>query len=348
VPRPSAPQRANLRLADIAQLAGVGLGTASRALRNEPGVAEATRQRVLAVAEQYSYVVSPEAARLAGRSTARVGLLVPHLSRWFFGTMVEAIDGVLRDAQLDVLLYAVGDLEDRRRFFKDLPARRKVDAVIVVAFPVEGDDLVRLHSLGVHVVAAGGQHATYPYVCVDDFAAGRLAMDHLITLGHRRIGMIESVDVDQPRQPTGRSRAYRAALRVAGVPFDPALVARIPWGGEHGAHAMERLMALEDRPTAIYAHSDELAFGALRTARRLGLSIPEDVSVVGVDDHPMASLADLTTVRQPVREQGAAAASMMLSLLQGSEPPDRALTFSTELVVRASTGPPRLRDARRR
>lgn len=329
-----------LTLADIARLAGVGLGTASRALSNAPGVAPATRQRVLDVAEKHAYVVSPEASRLASGTTGRVALVVPHISRWFFGEMVDAMEVVLRTAELDTLLYPVGALSDRKHFFDRLPARRKVDAVIVVAFPIEDDERRRLELLGVHIVAAGGQHAVYPHVSIDDELAGRQAMDHLVHLGHRRIGMIEAVDPDQPTRPSGRSAAYHQALGDMGVPADPSLVVTTDWGGEHGAEAMASLLSIRHPPTAVYAHSDEVALGAIRTIRRAGLRVPADISVIGIDDHPLANLTDLTTVRQPVREQGTLAAQMVLNLLQDRHIDSEAITLPTQLVVRLSTAPP--------
>ena len=334
-----------MTLAHIAELAGVGLGTASRALSNAAGVAPATRKRVLEVAERHAYVVSPEASRLARGATGRVAVLVPHLSRWFFGAMLEAIDEVLRDAELDVLLYHVGDLDDRRAFFKNLPARRKVDAVIVVAFPVEEAERLRLELMGVEVIAAGGQHAVYPYVCIDDAAAGRQAMDHLLMLGHRRIAMIEAIDADQPIRPTGRSAAYFDALSASSIPVDPTLVVSALWGGKNGAEAMSQLLSRRDPPTAVYVHSDEVAFGAISTIRRSGLRIPQDISVVGIDDHPLAELADLTTVRQSVHEQGMRAAQMLLGLLRGDPDVDRSTMLPTQLVVRGSTAPPAKRPA---
>ena len=163
-------------MVDIARLAGVSLATASRALSNAPGVAPATRERVLAVAEELSYVVSPEASRLSGGPTRRVAVVVPHISRWFFAAMLEAVESVLREADLDLLLYHVGDAADRQAFFERLPARRKVDAVVVLAFPVSEAEQQRLELMGVSIVAAGGQSADYPYVCIDDEAAG-LASD---------------------------------------------------------------------------------------------------------------------------------------------------------------------------
>jgi LacI family transcriptional regulator, repressor for deo operon, udp, cdd, tsx, nupC, and nupG len=336
------PEKVNM--IDIAHMAGVSLATVSRALSNAPGVAAATRERVLAVAEELSYVVSPEASRLSGGSTRRVAVVVPHISRWFFAAMLEALESVLREADLDVLLYHVGDAADRRAFFERLPARRKVDAVVVVGFPVSQAEQLRLGLMGVSIVAAGGQSAAYPYVCIDDEVAARQAMDHLIFLGHRRIAMIAAVDPDQPDWPaiSGREQAYYAALRDAGITADPSLVTTVDWGGLQGAEAMSQLLSLREPPTAVYAHSDEVAVGAMRTLRRAGLRIPEDISVIGIDDHPLAELTDLTTVSQPVRQQGLLAGQMVLGLLQGDDI-ERAVTVPTRLIIRRSTAPPRTR-----
>lgn len=335
--------RSQMTLADIARLAGVGSATASRALNNDKGVSVETRQRVLNVAAQYSYVVSPEAVRLAKGNLGRVAVVAPHLSRWFFGEIVEGIETVLRGAGIDILLYFVGSLEDRRDFFDKLPARRKVDAVIVVGFPVEEAERIRLELLNVHIVAAGGQHAVYPNVCIDDYRAGRQAMDHLTFLGHRRIGMIEALDLDQPTEPSGRSSAYRDALAESGIPYDPELVVSAPWGGEQGAEAMAALLSLKNPPTAVYAHSDEVAVGAMRSIRRAGLRVPEDISLIGIDNHPISSLVDLTTVSQPVHSQGELAAKMVLTLLEGKTLPEREHTVATQLVIRSTTAPPRTR-----
>jgi DNA-binding LacI/PurR family transcriptional regulator len=336
----SPPEKVNM--VDVARLAGVSLATTSRALNNVPGVATATRERVLAAADQLSYVVSPEASRLAGGSTRRVALVVPHISRWFFAALLEGLEAVLRDAELDVLLYHIGGTDDRRHFFDRLPARRKVDAVVALAFPVAELERQRLELMGVSIVAAGGQVADYPYVCIDDETAARQAMDHLIFLGHRRIAMIAAVDPDEPGWPTrpGRSQAYLSALRDAGIAVDDDLIVTVDWGGAEGADAMARLLGLREPPTAVFAHSDEVALGAIRTIHRSGLRVPEDISVIGIDDHPLAELTDLSTVRQPVYEQGVLAAQMVLGLLRG-EDVEQAITVPTQLVIRRSTAPPR-------
>jgi DNA-binding LacI/PurR family transcriptional regulator len=332
---------AKVTLADIARMAGVGVGTASRALSNAKNVAPATRARVLRVAEDNHYVVSPEASRLAKGNTGRVALVVPHLSRWFFGSVVEGLDSVLRGAELDVLLYQVGGVRDRHDFFERLPARRKVDAVVVIGFQVEDAERARLETMGVHIVAAGGQSAAYPCVHIDDHEASRQAVDHLLHLGHTRIGMLEAFDPDQPGLSSTRSPAYYEALERAGIEVDPTLVVTAPWGGEHGAASMSRLLGHPEPPTAVFAHSDEVALGAIRTLRRAGLQPGHDVSVVGIDDHPVAELSDLTTVRQRPAEQGVLAGRLLLDLLNGGTAPSASTTLPTELVVRGSTAPPR-------
>lgn len=328
-------------LADVARLAGVGVGTASRALSGSARVAPDTRARVLEVADRLHYVVSPDAASLARGRTGRVALVVPHLSRWFFGEVAEGIHAGLRGADLDLLLYPVGPVRERAEFFERLPARRKVDAVIVVAFPVDEAEQRRLELMGVHIVAAGGQSASYPFVRIDDYTAGRQAMDHLVFLGHRRIAMLEARDPDQPDLKPPRSDAYYAALAENGIEIDPELVVVGDWGGEQGAQGMSRLLSLRHPPTAVYAHSDEVALGAMRTIRRAGLDVPRDISLVGIDDHPLAALTDLTTVRQPAFEQGVRAAELLVGLLREDPGTDTSVTLPTELVVRASTAPPR-------
>jgi DNA-binding LacI/PurR family transcriptional regulator len=155
--------------------------------------------------------------------------------------------------------------------------------------------------------------------------------------------MLEAVDPDQPHLPSTRSPAYYEALAQAGIDVDPTLIVTAPWGGEDGAASMSRLLGHPDPPTAVFAHSDEVALGAIRTLRRAGLEPGRDVSVVGIDDHPLAALCDLTTVRQDPAQQGVLAARMLLGILEGTTPDETSIAVTTELVVRGSTAPPRPR-----
>ena len=332
------PER--VTLADIARLAGVGAGTASRALSDAPNVSPTTRARVREVADRLQYVVSPEASRLAKGTTGRVALVVPYLSRWFFGSVVSGVDAVLKVADLDVLLYQVNDRRERREFFERLPARRKVDGVVVVGFQVDELERKRLELMRVQIVAAGGQSAAYPFVHIDDAAASRQAVTHLAHLGHRRVGMLEAVDPEQPGLPSMRSQGYHAVVAELGLDDDPQLVVSNRWGIDEGAASMGRLLGLDRPPTAVFAHSDEVAAGAVRTLRRAGLTPGRDVSVIGIDGHPVSDLLDLSTIRQRPEQQGREAARLLLDLLRGRDPGPVHLTLPTELVVRGSTQPP--------
>ena len=153
--------------------------------------------------------------------------------------------------------------------------------------------------------------------------------------------MLVADDPDQPRLDPPRSRAYFEALAEHGVDCDPSLVVTSDWGGEEGAQSMARLLSLPSPPTAVFAHSDEVALGAMRTIRRAGLQVPGDISVIGIDDHPLAQLTDLTTVRQPTQEQGIRGAEMVLALLRGEPDVATEITLPTELVIRGSAAPPR-------
>jgi DNA-binding LacI/PurR family transcriptional regulator len=331
------------RMTDVAARAGVSLATVSRALRGSPEVSAETRSRVLEAATSLSYVVSPAASRLASGRTATVGVVVPFITRWFFAEVVAGLEKGLHQAGMDVLLYNLGDADGRSRFFDRMPLRRRVDAVVILSLALDGCELDLVTGLGVPVVCVGMQVPGCSSVGIDDIDAARRAVRHLIELGHERIGMLRGAV--EPNLgftvPLDRHEGYLAAMAEAGL--DTAgLTASTPWGPDGGAHAMTELLALPQPPTAVFAESDEMAIGALRTLRRAGLRVPEQMSVIGFDDHDMADLLDLTTVWQGVHQQGATAAEMVLSGLAHPDAPPRRVLLPTRLIVRQTTAPPRI------
>jgi LacI family repressor for deo operon, udp, cdd, tsx, nupC, and nupG len=331
-----------LNMADVAALAGVSKATVSRALNGAPGVSEETRARIKALVADLSYVVSPDASRLSRGSTGRIGVVMPATTSWFYGAVLSGVLGVLRGEGLDALVYQVADDAGSRRFFDDLPVRRQVDAVVVVAFPVSDGELRQLDRLGVPVVVAGGSLRDHAHVRIDDTAAARQAVTHLVRAGHERIAMINAAVTEALpyAPPVDRQAGYLGALEDAGLTPDPRLVVELPWSTGTGAEGMDRLLSLARPPTAVFAFSDEVAVGALRSLRRSGTAVPAAMSVIGIDDHPVADLCDLTTVHQPVTEQGEHAARLALSLLGGEPTPGPGLTLPTHLVIRGTTAPP--------
>ena len=328
-----------VNMQDVAQRLGVSISTVSRALRGLPGVAEATRTRILREAEALSYVVSPAAATLAGGMIGRIGVLAPRVDAWFYSTVVAGAEQALRQAGLDTMLCCLPTSRDRFEFFERLPLRRKVDALIVVSFPLDTRSESRLSAMGIPVVTVSSPSTLFSSVTVDDHRAARLAVDHLVHAGHRRIGMIHTVDPENTPWAADLARVagYRASLAAAGIDVEDDLIATVPWGIEGGAHGMELLLSVPRPPTAVFCFSDEVAIGAMRTLRRSGRPVPEAMSLTAVDDHPMAELMDLTTVRQPATEQGAVAGQLVTEMLAGAQA--RHVELPTRLVVRHSTRP---------
>ena len=251
---------------DVARRAGVSIATVSRALRGLPDVAAATRDRVLAAAAELDYVASPFAARLASGRTATVGLVVPWVNRWFFAEVISTVESELRRAGLDLLLYNLGDEAGRDRFFDLMPMRKRVDAVLIASLVLTDAEFDALDDLGRPVGLLGLQRPGYLSASIDDVAASRAAVDHLTALGHRRVALIGG-DTDDPMAftpPLHRRTGYREALAAVCVDVDPALERLGHFTVEGGSAAARVLLALPDRPTAMFAESDEMAYGALR------------------------------------------------------------------------------------
>ena len=333
---------------DVARTVGVSTATVSRALRGLPRVSDETRFRVLKAAAELDYVASPTAASLASGQTRAVGVVVPFVTRWFYASVVQGAEELLREEGYDLLLYNLGgDREARRRVFRSHLLRKRVDAVLVLSLTPTDDEVRALAKLDRPVAVVGATVPGWASVRIDDNETARIAMQHLLDLGHRRIGYIggsleEQLDF---AAPLDRLHGYRAAMECAGVEVLPSWEVIGDFTVRGGLAAMRLLLETDPRPTAVFAASDEMAVGAVHAAREAGLRVPEDISVIGIDDHEMAEFFELSTVAQPVREQGHLAARLLLDALAAvddddvpAEPP--ALTVPTRLIVRRTTAPP--------
>ena len=324
----------------VARRAGVSTATVSRALRGLPNVSEQTRARVLAAARELDYVISPSASRLASGQTRSIGVVAPYLGRWFFGQVLSGAEEVLRTAGFDVLLYALPDDAARAAFFARMPLRRRVDGVLVLTLPLEEVEVAQLGGLGVPVGSVGVPGRGISCVGIDDAAAARVAVNHLVNLGHERIALIGG-GPSEPIHftvPNDRLAGYRVAMADAGLQVPDGYEADGAFTFTGGEAAMAGLLSLPNPPTAVFAESDEMAMGAMRTIRHSGLRCPDDISIVGFDDHELAEMMDLTTIAQPVREQGRIAAQLLIDRIAGAQATDRQLP--TRIVLRASTSPP--------
>ncbi len=329
---------------DVARAAGVSVATVSRALRGLDRVSPQTRARVEQVATELNFVASPTATSLASGRTRVVAVVAPFLTRWFFATLVSAIERTLREQDHHVLLFDLeDDSYDQRIPLTQNMLWKRVDGVITLNLPVADAELELLNRLGLPVVAIGSPVPGRPLVQIDDRAAVRMATEHLIGLGHRRIGYIGAVplNVAHVQTPWARLDSYETTMADHDLAVRPDWVVASDWTADASAADIVPVLRSADRPTAIVAASDEIAIGVIQAARRLGVRVPEDLSVVGIDDYTLSAVMDLTTVRQDVTLQGQTAARLLLDVLDDdAECVDRAVTIPIELIVRGTTAPP--------
>ncbi len=314
-------------------------------MRDVPGVALRTRDRVKSAAAEVGYVSNVSGSRLATGKTGTIAIVVPTAAKWFFGQAIAGAGAVIRGAGLDVLLYELGDAPGRQRFFTEHGLRGRADAVLVLSLNLSDSETRLLQQLGVPVAVLGVGPASFSSVVVNDQLAAESALRHLINLGHEVIGLIgidNGSDVTSGSvPPLARVAGYRAALSSAGVILDPDLEHLDENSAAGGAAAMTRLISGPVMPTAVFAASDEMAFGALQVLRSAGIRVPVDMSIVGFDNHDFAAVVDLTTVDQNVPAQGEAAARLVLAALGDPGAAPTTASVSTRLVIRRSTAPPR-------
>lgn len=328
-------------ITDVARHAGVSTMTVSRALNNTGYVAEGTRQRVLAAVENLGYVVNASARSLKGGRTNVLGMVVGDLSLQFFTEIVRGASDAARDAGLNLLLYTTASRPEQERSSVAALTSGLSDGLIIVLPRNPEAYLKQLEASRVPVVLINHREVDthLPSVGADNYEGARAAAEHLVALGHRRIGFITgTTHSDQSHE---RERGYREVLEGAGLEH---LVVPGDFTQPRGFAAAHELLALREPPTAVFAGNDLSAFGVIEAVKDRGLSVPGDVSVVGFDDIPMASQVHpaLTTVRHPLHDLGEAAVRLLLRLLSGLElrAEEAQLELASELIVRASTAPP--------
>ncbi len=327
---------------DVAKAAGVSTATVSRALRNHAYVAESTRRKVLAAAEQLSYVVNSNAARLASGQTRTVGLLAPLLTSWYTSEVVAGVEEVFAQARYDLLIGTANPLARERIFRGDARFQQRIDGVILVDVFCSEEGGKQLAKLDTPAIVLGERLRAVTSISVDNARGARMAARHLVDLGHRRIGLIGGhahTDVVH-NVPTERAAGFTAALEAVGIRLPHQYVEDGDFSIEGGRKAMHALMSRTRPPTAVWLMSDEMAFGALHALRELGLVAGSDVSIIGFDDHPASNAFGLTTIRQPVRDIGRLGARLMLDHLDGF---GSVMHHPIELTLidRISCGPPR-------
>ncbi len=328
-------------LKELAARARVHPSTISRVANNDPGlrIASTTRTRIEALLRETEYRPNGVARGLKLRQSLVLAVVIPDVTNPFFAALFRGVEDGASPRGYNVLLCNTdGSPERQRSHLQSLQARR-VDGVILASSFLK-DPTVRWlrHQRIPHVlVNRFSDEGQDPFVGSDDVLGGAVATQHLADLGHRRIGHLAG----KATVSTGvlRRRGYLAALASSHREADSRLVVESGYTEDGGARAAERLLAMGDRPTALFAVTDMAAVGACGVARRMGLRIPEDVAIVGYNDIPLASrlVPGLTTVHVPIHEFGSAAARLLVEQIETGEATHRRIIFNPQLVVRGST-----------
>ncbi len=359
-----------ITISDIARFAGVSKATVSRVLNQKPDVDPVTRERILHIMEERAFLPSITASRLAGGRSRLIGVLIPSLTWPLIPEIMRGVSEMVVQSPYELLLYSITREQDRNEKNQgdviDRILDGKLAASLLAVFPGQSaQHLTRLHEQGFPIVMIDDQEkpTQIPWVSADNRVGGYSATRYLLQLGHRRIAHIQG-----PQKylvSYERYQGYCEALHEAGIYPDPELVMEGNFMPSSGRACASKLLSLEDRPTAIFAASDQMAYGVLAAAEEYSLRVPEDLSVIGFDDIPLSAHTRpaLTTVRQPFYEMGQQAVALLLSLLEsphlvsngrypGSVPTHSSflsvkqnesvrLQLATKLVVRASCSAPR-------
>lgn len=334
--------RATIR--DIADLAGVSIATVSRVLNDRPDVAPGTRETVLQVVREHGFSTNRGARGLSSGRTGMIGLTLPLVADAYFGPMLSGASEALYEQDMRIVLCPTQHEHDREVSLLARLMRGTTDGAILMLPEESADELLSLQRQGYPFVIVDPHERPpegIPCVSAMHAAGAKQATEHLLALGHRRIGAIAG--------PPGwyateeRLIGFRAALAEAGILSDPSLIVYSDWRIPRGTEAAEELLSLPEPPTAIFAFNDNVAIGALNAARKRGLAVPDDLSVVGFDDTFQAQIVTpmLTTVRQPLAEMGRTGVSLLTRIIEGQRVDALRMELSTTLVVRESTAPPR-------
>jgi LacI family transcriptional regulator, repressor for deo operon, udp, cdd, tsx, nupC, and nupG len=333
------------KIADVARLAGVSVATVSRALSNPDVVSQEARQRVLDAVKAVGYTPNAAARNLRVRRTMMVLVVVPDIANPFFAEVLRGIDAMLSKHGYGLMIANLDNSPAKEPRYVDLAHAGQFDGILLLCGHIPGDAQRTMASVGVPIVAACERipEAVFPQVEVNNRAAAAEAVNHLITLGHRRIAYISgprSNILDQERRA-----GYADALANAGLTLEPALELDGDFTFRSGATAAASLLsrAPSARPTAVFAANDEMAIGFLKAMHAGGSRIPQDISVVGFDAVEYADYCEptLTTICQPRNEIGARAAELLVEAMMGK--PDAGnirIRLDTQLWIRESTAAP--------
>jgi DNA-binding LacI/PurR family transcriptional regulator len=335
----------HVTMRDVARHVRVSPGTVSRAMSGRAGVKDETRRRILAAVEELRYTPNLAAQRLSTGKHLTIAVIVPFFTTAPVAARLNGAVSALADSPYDLIIHNVTTPRQRDACFQ-LLAHRQADGVLIISLPPRDEcEVESLRRAEVPVVLIDADHpdlTSLPRVFLDDVEGGRTATEHLLALGHRRIGFVGDVS-DNPFHfiwSRDRRRGCQQALAAAGLALQPELFVEGEPSRAGARRLAAALLAKPERPTAIVAASDTQAVGVLEAAGELGLRVPEQLSVIGYDDIELAEVVGLTTMRQPLYRSGERGMELLLEALHDRAGEPLREVLPVELVVRSTTAPP--------
>ena len=324
-----------ITIRDVAKMAGVSVSTVSRVLNGKVDVAKETKNHILAVIDDLGYSTNLAARSMRSQKKNLIGLIMPDIAYPYAIEIMKGVNQAIAESEFDLLVYTSGDVRKQGHVTSEqkyitILAKSISDGVIVVA-PVASEYNIDKPIVSIDPVMS---HPNYPAVHATNYEGSLEAMEYLIGLGHRRIGFIGGrVELESANR---RLSGYRDALEKAGIPIDEQLIVSGDYTTKTGIEGGQKLLALEDRPTAIFASNDQMAMGVYQSAEKMGLHIPDDFSLVGFDNIPESKYLGLTTIDQFILKMGYTATQMLIKIINEIPLEGQAFRMKIQLVVRNS------------
>jgi DNA-binding LacI/PurR family transcriptional regulator len=302
-------------------------------------VNERTRSKIIEAAQHLDYPIRPDLLPPSATTrTNTIGVIAPFISRWYFSQALAGVEQALREAGMDLLLYNFAQVDARQRVFQQKKLVGKVDGLIVISLPPTEKEFDQILGLGIPVSLLGVSNDRCSTVSIDDVKGGELATQHLIDKGHRDIAIMVGQNSYNFNFEVSNQRkdGFLNILNQNDIEFNPAFEIVADFDSRTAELATTEFLARKKLPTAIFCESDEMAFGAINAIRKKGLRFPEDISIIGYDDHEFSATVGLTTIAQPVQFLGQLAASQIMAKIEKPNSNSHQMKVPTSLVLRDS------------
>lgn len=327
-------------ISDVAKLSGLSKTTVSRVINNHSYVSKEKKELVMKAMKELNYTPNPSARRLRGNLTTTLGVIVPRIVNPFFSSLVNSIEQAAYKKGYQVLICQSNEDKAKELAFLNLLKTKQVDGVIMTSIENDWDVIESYKEYGSILLCNDYvNQAVVPMIRLDQMKGAYLGAKHLIERGHQKIAYCTGGLFDEQGKGKDRNQGFQKALHEAGIKINPKWIFIDQHTIEDGKQVIKQILEMDDRPTAIFTGSDEVAGGIMIGAKERGLTIPDDLAIIGFDDQPIAEILDpkLTTIRQPVDQMGEKSVEVILEMLDNPEMEIKSYELPIELIVRQST-----------